>query len=406
MDRRDREQISRCCEGIASKVDMAKLLPKLLENKVYNRDDVNIPRWMKNIEAQDTVKDILLTVRTRGPNAFKNLIISLKQSDHENIANLLEGRNNTNNNTRQKDPPLDHHIWSDEPLTIKVRKATKFLDCEYDKIERYPMRSKPRGLVLIITNIYYELSYEKPRFSAENDKINLKKLFEEMGFIVVTYGNLTGQAMKDTIKEFSKRDDLRKVDSCFVIITSHGTGDEENNTEIQGTDYHNASRQGNYEKVLCSEVCDYFTAEACPQLAEKPKIFIFQLCRGKKKQKGVAHCRITTDTCVMKPATDEPNLEISPIQTTRNYSDILVVQSTLPGHVSYRDSVTGSWFIQILCKVFMNYAHTHHIQDLFNLIDAELKQLRTMRNECQTSSMQSLGFNKHCYLNPGLFMES
>lgn len=87
------------------------------------------------------------------------------------------------------------------------------------------------------------------------------------------------QEMKDKIKEFSKRDELRKVDSCFVIVTSHGTKDKESNTEIQGTDYHSASRQTNYEKVLCTEVCDYFTTEACPQLAEKPKIFIFQLCR-------------------------------------------------------------------------------------------------------------------------------
>jgi len=58
------------------------------------------------------------------------------------------------------------------------------------------MRSKPRGLVLIITNIYYESSYDKHRFSAKHDNTNLKKLFEEMGFIVVSYGNLTGQVHK------------------------------------------------------------------------------------------------------------------------------------------------------------------------------------------------------------------
>lgn len=90
---------------------------------------------------------------------------------------------------------MDHHVFSNEPLTIKVRKATRFLDSEYDVIERYPMRSKPRGLVLIITNIYYESTYEKHRFSAIHDKNNLKKLFEEMGFIVITYGNLTGQVI-------------------------------------------------------------------------------------------------------------------------------------------------------------------------------------------------------------------
>ncbi|XP_018056037.1 PREDICTED: caspase Dronc-like isoform X2 [Atta colombica] len=409
MNRKDREQIDHCCESIVSKIDLTKLLPKLLENKVYNRDDVNIPRW-SNLGAQNTVKDVLLTIKTRGPNAFKNLILSLRQSNHEDVADILEKQNNASSNTNfRQENLLDHHIYSDEffsePLIIEVCKATKFLDCEYDLIERYPMRSKPRGLVLIITNIYYELSYEKPRFSAKYDNNNLKKLFEEMGFIVVIYQNLTGQAMKDIIKEFSKRDDLNKVDSCFVIVTSHGMEDEESNTEIQGTDYHIASRQANYEKVLCTEVCDYFTAEACPQLAEKPKIFIFQLCRGKKKQNGVIHSRITTDSCAMK-STNEANIEIPRIQTIRNYSDMLIVQSTLPGYVSYRDSKTGSWFIQILCKIFMKHAHENHVQDLFNMIDAELKNLRTTNHECQTSSVQSLGFNKHCYLNPGLFMES
>lgn len=90
--------------------------------------------------------------------------------------------------------------------------------------------------------------------------------------------------MNDVIKQFSKRDDLEKVDSCFVIVTSHGTEaqdskDKENNTEIQGIDYSSVSKQANYEKVLCDEIYNHFTAEACPQLAEKPKIFIFQVCR-------------------------------------------------------------------------------------------------------------------------------
>lgn len=90
--------------------------------------------------------------------------------------------------------------------------------------------------------------------------------------------------MTDVIKNFSKHDDLGKVDSCFVIVTSHGTEgqdteDKENNTEIQGMDYTSVSKQENYEKVLCEDFCNYFTAEACPQLAEKPKIFIYQVCR-------------------------------------------------------------------------------------------------------------------------------
>lgn len=92
---------------------------------------------------------------------------------------------------------LDKHlIWSDKPLTIRLRKATRFLDRDYDScdiIARYPMRSKPRGLVLIIANIYYYSPEDKPRLSAQHDTNNLQTLFEEMGFKVVVYENLTGK---------------------------------------------------------------------------------------------------------------------------------------------------------------------------------------------------------------------
>ncbi|XP_029660256.1 caspase Dronc-like isoform X1 [Formica exsecta] len=418
MDRRDRERINCCCETVVSRIDMKKLLPRLLQNKVYNRDDTNMPRWMKNPMAPDIVKDIYLTIKTRGPYAFKSLILSLRQSDHENVADILEGKTSASNTSSdQENNSLDKHlIWSDKPLTIRLRKATRFLDRNYDScdiIARYPMRSKPRGLVLIIANIYYYSPEDKPRLSAQHDTNNLQTLFEEMGFKVVVYENLTGKEIKDVVINFSRSSDLKNVDSCFVIFTSHGTEDKhaedkENNTEIQGTDYSSASGQTNYEKVMCTDICDYFTAEACPQLAEKPKIFIFQLCRGKRKQKAIAHSRTAIDTIPMDVIPNTNNYEQSHISnisrlTTRNYSDMLIVQSTLPGHVSYRDQITGSWFIHYLCSTFMNYACTTHIQDLFTMVDAELKMVRTGNDECQTPSIQLLGFSKHCYLNPGLF---
>lgn len=67
------------------------------------------------------------------------------------------------------------------------------MDGEYNSIGRYPMRSKPRGMVLLITNIYYNSPEEKPRISAKHDEDNLNKLFTEIGFQVVSYQNLTGE---------------------------------------------------------------------------------------------------------------------------------------------------------------------------------------------------------------------
>lgn len=81
---------------------------------------------------------------------------------------------------------------SEVPLEIKVRKATKFLDGPvYETVQRYAMRSRPRGLVLIVTNIHYKYSNEDPRYSATLDQKNVKHLFEQMGFQVIPYTDLT-----------------------------------------------------------------------------------------------------------------------------------------------------------------------------------------------------------------------
>lgn len=84
------------------------------------------------------------------------------------------------------------------------------------------------------------------------------------------------------MREFSQLKDLRTVDSCFVIISSHGTINAQYEvTEIEGVDYNSDSdsKLQNYRTVLCMDILEYFTAEACPHLAGKPKVFIFQLCR-------------------------------------------------------------------------------------------------------------------------------
>ena len=38
----------------------------------------------------DTIREIFLTIKTRGPEAFENLLLSLRQSEHETLADILE----------------------------------------------------------------------------------------------------------------------------------------------------------------------------------------------------------------------------------------------------------------------------------------------------------------------------
>lgn len=94
--------------------------------------------------------------------------------------------------------------------------------------------------------------------------------------------------------------------------------------------------------------------------------------RGEKKQKAICHSRTVIDSIVSNPSTNEYNITHEyniPGLSTRNYSDMLIVYSTLSGYVSFRDRITGSWFIHYLCSIFMNYAYTTHIYDLFNMVN-------------------------------------
>lgn len=51
----------------------------------------------------------------------------------------------------------------------------------------------------------------------------------------------------------------------------------------------------------------------------------------------------------------------------RNWQNMLIVRSTMSGHLSYRP--TGSWFVNKFCKVFMQHAHNTNIEELFDMVN-------------------------------------
>ncbi|XP_058794750.1 caspase-3-like [Phymastichus coffea] len=281
-----------------------------------------------------------------------------------------------------------------KPLVINVRKATKFGVSHTKLMEIYPMRGNLRGIVLIIANNLYK-DKEDQRSGAKYDAENLKQLFKGMGFMVIYHEDLSGKDIDEKVYEFSKMTELRKADSAFIIISSHGNGKiGVQETEILGVDYNSPE----YNKVVSTKIINYFTANNCHDLKNKPKVFIFQTCRGENKQVEVSRYRADSAVNSSKPSIDEQHFS----NNLRDHQDMLIVYSTLPGFVSFRDHFNGSWFIQVLCEVFMNHAYKYHILDLFSMIDYRLKNMRTSSGDCQTPSITIHGF-KNCFLNPGLF---
>ena len=86
-----------------------------------------------------------------------------------------------------------------------------------------------------------------------------------------------------------------------------------------------------------------------------------------------------------------------------SWEDILIAYSTLPGYVANRDCTKGTWFVQSLCKVFMEHAHNTNLRDMLDLVALDLKQNFTS----ETGTKQSFNYDvrhfyKKLYFNPGL----
>ena len=86
-----------------------------------------------------------------------------------------------------------------------------------------------------------------------------------------------------------------------------------------------------------------------------------------------------------------------------SWEDILIAYSTLPGYVANRDCTKGTWFVQSLCKVFMEHAHNTNLRDMLDLVALDLKQNFTS----ETGAKQSFNYDvrhfyKKLYFNPGL----
>lgn len=52
----------------------------------------------KNLTARNIVEEIFLNIQTRGPKAFHRLLLSLRQSHHEDLADILEEKVHQKNN--------------------------------------------------------------------------------------------------------------------------------------------------------------------------------------------------------------------------------------------------------------------------------------------------------------------
>uniref|UniRef100_A0A3B1K845 Caspase-3 n=1 Tax=Astyanax mexicanus TaxID=7994 RepID=A0A3B1K845_ASTMX len=174
---------------------------------------------------------------------------------------------------------------------------------------RYSLNYPSIGHCIIINNKNFHRSTGmNQRNGTDVDAGNAMKAFGKLGYKVKVFNDQTVDQIKQVLTAVAREDHSRCA-SLVCVLLSHG--DE---GVFFGTDG---------------------AGDRCTSLVGKPKLFFIQACRGTDLDAGIE----------MDNPPDGSPVKI-PVE-----ADFLYAYSTAPGYYSWRNTMTGSWFMQSLCEM-------------------------------------------------------
>ncbi|KAL6104651.1 casp8 [Pungitius sinensis] len=223
-----------------------------------------------------------------------------------------------------------------------------------DHTEYYSLIHKPRGLCVVINNEDFLGRELRNRKGTQEDEDALCSLFSRLGFTTLVHNNLTAEAMELELQKLGSRN-FGNDDALVVCVLSHGEMEC-----VFGTDE---------QRVYITDLTQPFTSRGAPSLAGKPKLFFIQACQGSgyqggslphppspAQEKGVRQSRLEEDA--------------GPIigETVPWEADFLLGMATVPQCKSFRNTSTGSIYIQELCTQLERSAESLANDDILTVL--------------------------------------
>ena len=220
-------------------------------------------------------------------------------------------------------PRMKYHSGATASTAFADKVHFKPLDA--DKCYHINLTGK-RGICLLV-NIFREYSaFDVPP---------AKKIFEDLNYEVRVFDNVTSYEYIDSLIKIREEIEQLKSDSFILIFSSHG--DQNSVTFADG------------KKLNRADLIKEFAGDYCPTLINRPKLFIFQNCRGPE-----THFEDTSELEQFMEDADSTDVATprhdSSKRSTTIPSDILRLYATTDGTVAYRDE-TGSIFLQALYNI-------------------------------------------------------
>ncbi|KAJ8335892.1 hypothetical protein SKAU_G00392340 [Synaphobranchus kaupii] len=203
---------------------------------------------------------------------------------------------------------------------------------------RYSLDYPSIGQCVIINNKNFDRSTGMNiRNGTDVDAGNMMKAFAKLGYKVKVYNDQTVDQIKRVLHAASQEDHSGSA-SFVCVLLSHG--DE---GILFGTD----------ACVELKTLTGFFRGDRCTSLVGKPKLFFIQACRGTDLDGGIEADSI-----------GDGSPDKIPVE-----ADFLYAYSTAPGYYSWRNTMTGSWFIQSLCEMMGRYARELEIMQILTRVN-------------------------------------
>ncbi|XP_020816642.1 caspase Dronc [Drosophila serrata] len=438
MLKKHRDHIRSNLDPLVKLTDYSRIAPECVRQGILstqmlrNAEDLNGERF--NMDEEDVRleqhRKLFLKIIQRGPTAYNQLIIALRNVNSVEAAELLASVDDSaarvpfisiterKTNSRSADivdtktPEAEGACVSKKPLgdplgplmphteevqgTREVQMSTMI---HVDKLlGTYPMESRHNRGVLFMVNIIDFPNPERRRNGAHVDSNSLIHLFRLMGFIIFAYDNMNQQQFFNVLRQVTSSTYAKNTECFVMVLMTHGNRVK----EIDKVEFRDGSVADTH--IIKS----HFQANVSPYLVDKPKVLIFPSCRGEQEDKGQPNNQFDSmvpSSVVVQPQEREVETEGVSRAKVPTLSDTLVCHANTPGYVTHRDPETGSWYIQTLCDMLAKHAHDTHFEDILKKTNASVGTMRTLKGSMQTGAFENLGFNKKLYFNPGFYKE-
>ncbi|EFB21825.1 hypothetical protein PANDA_010362, partial [Ailuropoda melanoleuca] len=338
----------------------------------------------------DQARQLVIDLETRGSQALPLFISCLEDTDQDKLASLLRMKDLREKHGPSKPTPGKlapvvlgpEQLWPDklrpEVLRPEVSRPVdngsgRFSDVCAQEISKqnvdlaYALNADPCGHCLIINNVNFRLESRLTARTGSNiDCEKLHRRFRLLHFTVEVKCDLTAKQMVQALVELARRDH-GALDCCVVVVLSHGC--QASHRQFPGAVYGTDGCPVSIEKIV-----NIFNGAGCPSLGGKPKLFFIQACGGEQKDHGfqVASASPEDRTPDSDPKSDAVPFQEGPgpfdqpdaVSSLPTPSDIFVSYSTFPGFVSWRDTKSGSWYVETLDGVFEQWADSEDLQTL------------------------------------------